>query len=125
MQTHRKTLKAYERMIAFAEDENNSLKDVKERANIFWSTNCNYCSVGRQELGSRTSGLACDNCVLQSKTEDVWCFGGSDELRESYNFRDIVSCGNPSRSKIIEMFKRRHADLALQAEFNLSEDLSS
>lgn len=119
MTAHEESLKAYERMIAFAEDEGNSLDEVKAKFDAFMDVRCRYCAVDNYN---------CSRCVLGTRKNlqrNRPCLEGhmADSrkgMRYIYFIPNTFSHSH-SRKQITLALQTRLDALVLQAEFNMSD----
>ena len=111
---HEKSLQAYERMIAFAQDKNNSLERVRGKALRFYREDCRYCTAVNDR---------CQSCLLGSGDRSGFSLACTEGIMQS-SHRECDDAGLLSeylnKEEIAERFQVRLDHLVIKAEMNLA-----
>lgn len=116
LKVHAARLKMYQEAIEFCKEgnEEKALRILEEILNV-----CTYCDISKD----RNLNLDCGNCIIGKpfvQKSSLPCIrGGMEPSREG--MREYLSPQN--QNTLQEVFQERHDALAIQAEFNLSEEV--
>jgi len=119
LKAHEETLEAYEKAIAFVENKENSLDDVRNYVKGFVTrsfSDCRYCCAAYSiPLGvvCISHPPNCEECLLGSDSPSCT----KDTYFPIFNMSENPN--NYARYEIRNILIERHGFLALQAEYNL------